>query len=73
MPALPRAGLMAEFPFRATLRKCRSWAVNHLKGTPAKAAGIVYAPDEQAAITKAIEEFKVPTNQHARLIAQRRD
>jgi hypothetical protein len=35
--------------------------------------GIVYAPDEQAAIKQAIEEFKITANQHARLIAQRRD
>jgi hypothetical protein len=35
--------------------------------------GIVYAPDEQAAIAQPVEEFEVPANQHARLIAQRRD
>jgi hypothetical protein len=58
---------------RPTKERPPSWAVYHLKGTPAKLVGIVYAPDERSAIKRAIEEFEVPANQHARLIAQRRD
>jgi hypothetical protein len=59
---------------RPDKRRSHSWAVYHLKGTPAQLVGIVYdQPNEEAAIKQAIEEFKVPANQHARLIAQRRD
>jgi hypothetical protein len=61
-------------PKRPTKPEPHSWAVYHLKGTPAKLVGIVYdQPDAESAIKKVIEEFKVPANQRDRLIAQRRD
>jgi hypothetical protein len=51
-----------------------SWAIYHIRGTPAQLIGIVYDPsDAEAAIKHAIEELKVPENQRGRPIAQRRD
>jgi hypothetical protein len=53
-------------------KKEYSWNVYRLRGTPAQFVGIVEAPDEAAAIKKAIEEFKI-TNpvMQKRLIVQR--
>ena len=59
---------------RPTKQQTHSWAVYHIRGTPAQFVGIVYdQPDEQVAINRAIKEFKVPADQRNRLIAQRRE
>ena len=62
---------MAKQPSK---QRNHSWAVYHIRGTPAQFIGIVYdAPDEKTAIRKAIEEYGVLENRRGRLIARRRD
>jgi hypothetical protein len=48
-----------------------NWAVYHIRG---RLIAIVHnQPDEQSAMEKAIEEYKVRANQRNRLIARRLD
>jgi len=47
------------------------WTIYRLKGTPARNLGRVYAPDQETAIKKAIEEFKISPAHQNKLIAQR--
>jgi hypothetical protein len=61
---------------RATTKQqqTHSWAVYHIKKTPAKFVGFVNdQPDAESAIRQAIKEYDVAPNERGRLMAQRRD
>jgi hypothetical protein len=59
---------------RPTKEPTHSWAIYHIRGTPAQFISIVFdQPDEQSAIKRAIEEYDIPENQRNRLMARRRD
>jgi hypothetical protein len=77
-PALPatRAGRLRyhlnAMAKRPTKQETHSWAVYHIRG--ARLIGVIRnQPDEQSAIEKAIEEYKVRASQRNRLIARRLD
>ena len=75
MPPQPRFGatVILAMPKRTSNQQDYSWAIYHIRGTPARFVGIVDAPDERSAIKKATEEFGVPENLRNRLIARPRD
>ena len=47
------------------------WRIIHIKGTPAETIGYVDAPDAEAAIAKATEEFGINPAIQKRLVAER--
>jgi len=49
-----------------------TWSIYHIKGTPAAFLGHVEAPDEEAAIKLAIQEFQIRPELQKRLLARRR-
>ena len=52
--------------------RSNKWNIYHIKGTPAVLLGQVEAPDEESAVQRAIEEFKISPTIQKRLLAQRR-
>src|SRR5580704_7365579 len=59
---------LSRWPSDPTQQQLHSWAVYHIRRTPAQFVGLGYdAPDEQSAIAKAIEEYDVPRNLRNRL------
>jgi hypothetical protein len=74
VPRSPNAPPIATPPRRPRRRfeSPNRWNIYHIKGTPAVLLGHVEAPDEESAIKRAIEEFKISPALQKRLLAQRR-
>jgi hypothetical protein len=53
------------------IRTHSSWSIYHINSA-LKLVGIVEAPDAETTISRAIEEYQVPPNEHGRLIEHRR-
>ena len=58
-------------PKKPMQKKVVEWKVYRLKGSPAAFIGIVYAPDEKAALKAAVKEFKITPEQQDRLLVRR--
>jgi hypothetical protein len=66
-------GGMAKRP-TTKQQQTHSWAVYHIKNTPAKFVGIVHdQPDAESAIRQAIKEYDVAPNERGRLMAAKRN
>jgi hypothetical protein len=52
-------------------KKDYRWAIYHIKGTPAKYLGAVYAPDEETALKQAVVELEIQPNLRDRIVAMR--
>jgi hypothetical protein len=58
-------------PKKSIQKKPVQWDVYRLKGSPAAFVGVVYAPDEKAALKVAIREFDITPEQQNRLLIRR--
>jgi hypothetical protein len=58
-------------PKKSIQKKRTQWKVYRLKGSPAAFIGVVYAPDEKAALKAAIKEFAITPDQQDRLLIRR--
>ena len=48
------------------------WRISRIRNTPALDIGAVYAPDTDAAIKRAIEEFGITNPEHRKRLVARR-